>query len=257
MNSTNSSTHLTYIGHATILIELDGLRFLTDPILRPRVAHLRRVGGHVSPHFYQNIDAVLISHLHGDHFDVSSLRLIGRETLVIAPKGSGRLLRRFKFFNFCELAMGETITFRGVSITAVYADHSRVRHPLGAVADSLSYILRGRQNVYFAGDTDMFPEMAYIEHNLDVALLPIWGWGPTLGPGHMNPLRAAQALTLLNPRWAVPIHWGTLHPIGFGWFKPNFLSRPPHQFAQHAAQIAPHVQVQIPQPGHPISLREL
>jgi L-ascorbate metabolism protein UlaG (beta-lactamase superfamily) len=69
-----------------------------------------------------------------------------------------------------------------------------------------------------------------IEGELDVAFLPISGWGPRLGPGHMNPARAAEAVVRLRPRFAVPIHWGTLWPYGFGRFTADRLEGPPAEF---------------------------
>ena len=80
------------------------------------------------------------------------------------------------------------------------------------------------------------------------------GWGPTLGTGHMDPQRAAEALQLLRPRMAMPIHWGTLHPLGMGWWQPNFLSMPPQRFAEHARLMAPKVDVQIVSPGQRFDL---
>ena len=84
---------------------------------------------------------------------------------------------------------------------------------------------------------------------LDVALLPVAGWGPTLGPGHMDPLDAARALRLLNPRLAIPIHWGTLLPIGISGRYRARLGDPPRQFAKHAESLAPAVEVRILEPG--------
>ena len=115
---------------------------------------------------------------------------------------------------------------------------------------SLGYLVHGTHSVYFAGDTDLFPGMAQIgELNLGVALLPVWGWGPSLGPGHMDPYRAALALRLLKPRLAIPIHWGTLYPLGFIPSWAGFLSDPPHRFAWFAKRLAPEVEVAILQPG--------
>ena len=65
----------------------------------------------------------------------------------------------------------------------------------------------------------------------------------------MNPRRAAQSLTLLRPRLAVPIHWGTFCPLGMGWLRPRFLTQPPHDFAYHAAHLAPEVKVRVVPPG--------
>jgi L-ascorbate metabolism protein UlaG (beta-lactamase superfamily) len=82
---------------------------------------------------------------------------------------------------------------------------------------------------------------------LDLALLPVWGWGPKVGEGHLAPRTAAEALQLLRPRVAVPIHWGTFFPF---WLRGHSrLSDPPHEFARHASELAPGVDVRILQPG--------
>ena len=81
---------------------------------------------------------------------------------------------------------------------------------------------------------------------LDVALLPVWGWGPSLGAGHMDPARAAaEAAALLRPRLAIPIHWGTLYPVALHRVRPIPLTDPPHLFARFAASLAPDVDVRI------------
>jgi len=116
--------------------------------------------------------------------------------------------------------------------------------------------VEGSQRVYFAGDTDLFPGMAEIGQDLDVALVPIWGWGPSLGRGkHMDPERAAESLTLLRPRVAVPIHWGTYHPIHLGLREaPRYLTEPAERFVRAAAEAAPDVEVRVLRPGETLSL---
>ncbi len=77
-----------YVGHATVVVDLGGVRLLTDPLLRNRVAHLRRAAK-VDPAALRGVDAVLISHLHYDHLDLPSLQRLGREMPVVAPHGAG------------------------------------------------------------------------------------------------------------------------------------------------------------------------
>ena len=96
--------------------------------------------------------------------------------------------------------------------------------------------------------------MAELRADLEVALLPVWGWGPRLGPGHLTPERAAEALRLLRPRLAVPIHWGSLYPVGLGVGARTFLSAPPRHFARHAALVAPEVEIVIVEPGGSVAL---
>jgi L-ascorbate metabolism protein UlaG (beta-lactamase superfamily) len=84
---------------------------------------------------------------------------------------------------------------------------------------------------------------------LDVALLPISGWGSHLGPGHLDPTRAAEALTLMEPRVAIPIHWGTFRSMRLRRRLPRLLTEPADEFAREAAKRAPCVDVRILEPG--------
>jgi L-ascorbate metabolism protein UlaG (beta-lactamase superfamily) len=153
--------------------------------------------------------------------------------------------------------VGDTSTVGGLTIRATPARHSHYRHLFGLKSGCLGFVIQGDYKVYFPGDTDLFPEMFDLRNNLDVALLPVWGWGPTLGPGHMDPLQAAKALAILQPRLAIPIHWGTLYPTGLARLNPRrFLTGPPHAFVRFAAHLAPEVKTQIVEPGGIISLGE-
>jgi len=139
-------------------------------------------------------------------------------------------------------------------VTATPAAHSGFRPPFGPNAQAVGYLLEeGNERVYFAGDTDVFREMADLT-GIDLALLPVWGWGPRLGPGHMDPRRAAAALDLLRPRAVVPIHWGTLWPMGMGRVTPHRLQQPPLDFARFAAELAPDVRVFVTPPGESVAI---
>lgn len=244
-----NSISLTYVGHATVLIEIDGMRILTDPVLGKHIG--RFIQRHTEPPTgtASDVDLVLLSHLHWDHFNVPSLQLVGRHIPIIAPSGTADFLARRGFTNVQELQIGEQMRVGDIGIEATPAAHRGTRPPLGPEAECLGYLLRGSQTIYFAGDTDLFAEMGSLHDALDVALLPVWGWGPTLGSGHLDPRRAAEALSYLAPRVAVPIHWGTFYPVGLRWLLPRHLSGPPLQFAYHARELAPDVAVQIVQPG--------
>ncbi len=240
---------IRYIGHGTVLVAMNGVRLLTDPLLRARVAHLRRAG-RADAAVPQDVDAVLISHLHFDHLDFGSLARLGPEVRVVVPRGAGALVRgKGSRANVTEMAAGETIEIAGLRVRGTPAEHGRTRLPFGTRADPLGYRLEGERSVYFAGDTDMFPGMAEIGP-LDVALVPVWGWGPTMGPGHMNPARAAESLGLLRPRIAIPIHWGTYYPWHLGVRgRPAWLDTPPLSFKDEAATVARDVDVRILRPG--------
>ena len=102
--------------------------------------------------------------------------------------------------------------------------------------------------MYFAGDTDLFPAMAELRGSVSVALVPVWGWGRSLGPDHLDPDRAAQAVALIAPQAAIPIHWGTLAPA-WQTKRATDRERPARQFASLTAQYAPGVRVCLLSPG--------
>ncbi len=221
---------LTWVGHATVAIELGDVKVLTDPALTRRVAHLRRhdvadVAAVGTP------DVVLISHVHMDHLHLPSLRMFGSDIDLIVPTGAGNLLRRRGFRRVREIAAGRTVVVGRLRIEAVPAADSGRRGPHSRVfAQPVGYVLRAAEgSVYFVGDTDLYPGMAALAP-VDVALLPIWGWGRTIGPGHLNPLRAVRATKLVQPGVVVPIHWGTYSPIGLHRAPPRWLREPLHTF---------------------------
>jgi L-ascorbate metabolism protein UlaG (beta-lactamase superfamily) len=245
---------VTWMGHSTVLIELDGVRLLTDPVLRARVAHLRRVPALGA--LPADIDAVLVSHAHHDHLDPASLARLGRDRRIIVPRGAGLPLRLRGFRRIEQVGVGEEIRMGAVTIRATHADHRGRRFgapgpPWGGAAGrrALGYVVAGRRLVYFAGDTDVFEGMSDLAPGLDLALLPIWGWGRRVGPGHMDPLRAARALRLLRPRVAIPIHWGTLVSLWRPGAAAGAPAEPALAFQRHARQMAPSVEVQVLPPG--------
>jgi L-ascorbate metabolism protein UlaG (beta-lactamase superfamily) len=247
-------TRVAYVGHATVLIELGGVRLLTDPVLRNRVVHLRRHAPAPAREMTARIDAVLISHLHHDHTDLPSLRGLGRQTPLLAPSGAGEFLRRAGFRTVSELTVGESETVAGVRISAVPAVHRGRRTPFGPRAETVGFEVAGRHRLYFAGDTDLFDGMKELAGGLDIALLPVWGWGPNLGAGQLNPERGARAAALLAPRIAIPIHWGTFFPLGLARLRPGHLRMPPREFARRTAELAPQVEVRVLSPGESTSL---
>jgi L-ascorbate metabolism protein UlaG (beta-lactamase superfamily) len=243
---------IVYVGHATVLIELDGVRLLTDPALGEWVGPLHRQGPAPAPGIVERLDAVLISHLHRDHVDLRSLRRVAAGASLIVPAGTRAFFERRGFGRVVELAPGESHRVGPVLVTATAADHEIGRR--GVAAEPVGYLVEGSRRVYFAGDTDLFDGMAALgEGGIDLALLPVWGWGSTLGPGHMDPERAARAAALLAPRLAVPIHWGTFYPAGLARLRPRPLTEPPREFAARAHALAPAVEVRIAPPGSSVA----
>ena len=236
---------LTWLGHSTVVIDVDGTRLLTDPVLRRRVWHLRRES-EVDP---GSVDGILVSHTHFDHLDRASLDRFDRSLPVVAPRGAGQLLRGWGFSRVREAVAGEELELAGVAIRATHAEHESSRGPLSARTASLGYVVEGPTTVYFAGDTDLFEGMAELGP-VDLALLPVSGWGSRLPAGHLDPRGAAAALGLLRPRLAVPIHWGTFRTP----FAARPDDRPAREFAQAAAELAPEVEVRVLAIGETLAL---
>lgn len=235
---------VSYLGHATTLVELDGVRVLTDPVLRRRVAHLLR-STPVPP--IGAPDAVLISHGHLDHLDRASLRRLPREATLVVPRGLGRAVAGLGFREVHEVVEGEEVAIGPLAVRVTPAEHGGKSIP-GRPARTVGYALLGSARVFFAGDTDLFDAMAGLVPDLDLALLPIWGWGPEIGPGHLDPERAAEAVALLRPRIAVPIHWGTLRPF-YRSPRAPFLRGKAEAFAAAVLERAPDTRVEVLAPG--------
>ena len=246
---------LTYIGHATTLLRLGRDSLLTDPMLRGWLGPLRRQGPLPPPELPNLADVVLISHLHRDHLDLRSLRRVPSSTPVVVPDGGARWARKAGARRILEIGRGETVSVGRFEVSAVRAEHDGRRNGWGSqTIEPVGYVVRadGRA-VYFAGDTELFGEMSNLGP-LDLALLPVWGWGPSVGPGHLVPESAARGLELIRPRLAVPIHWGTFYPAGLRRLRPEPLVQPPLEFARLAHELAPEVEVRVLQPGSSTSL---
>jgi L-ascorbate metabolism protein UlaG (beta-lactamase superfamily) len=235
-----------------VLIELDGVRVLTDPVLRPRIGPLVRIADAPPEKATADTSFVLLSHLHADHADVRSLRTVSAP--IVAPGHAAGWLHRAGLTDVRELEAGQEIEVGGVRVIATPARHDAHRRPLGGPsAHPIGYVVRGSVSVYFAGDTDLFPEMARLRHRVDVALLPVWGWGRSVGPGHLDPDRAARAAAIIDPQLAIPIHWGTF-AIGRPARRPADPGWPARRFAELTAALAPEVEVRVLQPGERIEL---
>ena len=247
---------ITFLGHSTLLIEVDDLRILTDPVLRDGLGPVRRQVRAILPSLFADLDAVFISHGHIDHFDPPSLRRIPGKPTVIVPRGFGKLAAKADLGPVEEVEPGDRLTIDRVRFEVMYAEHSGRREPLGPSGPAIGCVIAGSRTVYFPGDTDLFPEMAQLIGRLDVALLPVWGWGPTIGQGHLNPVSAAAAAAILRPRLAIPIHWGTFYPAGMRRVAPEAFDEPGRTFESALAQFAPDVPARVLAPGESLDIPE-
>jgi L-ascorbate metabolism protein UlaG (beta-lactamase superfamily) len=251
---------ITFLGHATVVIELAGMRLITDPVLRQQVGPLRRrtPRPHLGP--LADLDVVLISHLHLDHYDPASLRLLDAGVPIVGPPGSARSLRWRGFTAVHEMRPGESLCLGGLDIVATEARHRGTRHPLARRTPSNGYVVSGGgRDIYFAGDTGLFAGMADIWDGLDVALLPIAGLGPWMPEfKHLSPRHAVRAAELLRPRLIIPIHWGTYHLPGtvLMRMRPDVHRRAPYVFMREAEALAPEIRTVLLDPGESLDLAE-
>ncbi len=248
-DATPGTIGVGYLGHATVLLELHGLRILTDPFLRDRLGPLRRHGPCPDPGALGPIDVVLISHAHPDHFDGRSLRALAGHPLIVVPRGMGRAVRRLGL-DSREVGIGEPLTIApDWTVSAVPARHWR--WPLASRAAAVGYLIEGPlgAGIYFAGDTAAYRAMRDFADRVDIALLPVGSWGPHVGPGHLTPRSAAAVARTLGARVAVPIHWGTLYPPGLERFFGDRLTQPASRFVAWSAEVAPGLDVRLLQPG--------
>jgi len=243
---------ITWLGHATVLLELDGVRLLTDPVLGSRVGPLIRLSPPIAPDAVPPLDAVLVSHLHADHAHASSLRRLGRDVRVIAPRGARAWLRARGIGNVEELAVGAWTRVGEVGVCATPARHGGWPG-LRPRAAPVGFLICGQASCYFAGDTDLFSGMAWLAGGVDLALLPVAGWGRRLGPGHLDPTRAAIAAHAIRPAYAIPIHWGTLAPAWIKALRPD-MSAPGPRFADELARLDDSVRACVLAPGETLTI---
>jgi L-ascorbate metabolism protein UlaG (beta-lactamase superfamily) len=246
-----SEVQVTWWGHSTVLLEDSGVRLLTDPVLRNRIAHLRRRRG-PTPRLSAPPDAVLVSHLHADHLDIATLRDLPSTVALVVPAGCGPFLRRRLGRDVTgrtvELAPGESTRVGALTVRAVPAAHDGGRGPWSRHrALAIGYTVHGAANTWYAGDTGLFEDMSTLGP-LDLALVPVGGWGPTLGAGHLDPAQAAEAVRRSAPRHAVPVHFGTFWPAGLP-VRPHLFHQPGTRFAAAAAEVAPATRVTELPPG--------
>ncbi|MBK9037440.1 MAG: MBL fold metallo-hydrolase [Myxococcales bacterium] len=226
---------VTWLGHSTMLLELDGARVLTDPVFGTRLGPLPSLVGprrfHAAPVTIAQLpplDAILVSHDHYDHLCKTTwLELAQRRVPVVTSLGVGMLLERFGVAPelITELDWGERATVNGVGFTATPSQHFSGR--LGSARNTTlwsSWVIEAaRRKVFFSGDTGLTPEFAAIGRvhgPFDLTMLEIGAWHPAWGTIHLGPENALAAFAMLGGGTLLPVHWSTfdlgLHP----WAQP-------------------------------------
>lgn len=215
-----------WIGHSTFLVRIGGRTILTDPVFSERASPV----GFSGPKRYfaaalaiselPPIDAVVVSHNHYDHFDVTSLSELGArfpKAALLIPKGNRRFVQQSGFRHIHEVEAGQHVTVGGIKLLALPAYHQTSRSGFDAFETrALGYSMRsvGGSSIYFAGDTAYGPVFAQIRRTFgrhDLALVPIGDYAPPEQVRHVHatPEEAIHIAADLGAKAAIGMHWGT------------------------------------------------
>jgi L-ascorbate metabolism protein UlaG (beta-lactamase superfamily) len=213
--ASGSTPGVTWLGHATALVELGERRVLLDPLGRDRT----RAAGPV--------DAVLITHSHVDHLNRWSLKAVDRGTHLIVPRGARPIVADLGFAKVTEVECGDHIDLGGLDVVAVPTRHDQGRWRKGDAPTCAGYVMaRNGHAVHHAGDVDfsdhaIFDDLGKQFPDLDATLLPIGGMLPVwyyrwrrtaLDRGvHIDPDCALDIFQRMGARALVPVHWGTVN----------------------------------------------
>jgi L-ascorbate metabolism protein UlaG (beta-lactamase superfamily) len=254
-----SGLRATWLGHSTVLLEIDGKRVLTDPVWSERISPLPFAGPkrfHPTPVKIEQLpplDAVVVSHDHYDHLDYPSiLQLVPLGVPIVTSLGVGAHLESWGMpeDRITELDWWESTEVGDLTITAAPSQHFSGR----SVADRnrtawSSLVMRGpHHSVFFSGDTGLTEEYVEIKQKLgpfDLIMLEIGAWHPAWGDIHLGPENALQAHALLGGGAFLPVHWGTFNLAIHAWDEPAEL------LVKLAPTNAPLVMPRLGQPIEP------
>lgn len=248
---------VTWWGHASTTVELGGVRVATDPLLGDRLLHLRRYTP-TPPAQAADADVVLVSHLHLDHLHAPSLRRFAPTVPIVVPRGGEALLRALGPDRVVPAGPGDVLDLAGAVVRVLPASHDGRRGPHTRIAGpALGFRIEAAgATCWFPGDTGLREDMRDVGP-VDLALVPVGGWGPTLGEGHLDPAEGAEAVRRVGARVAVPVHWGTFWPTGLRRVAPanhaRLFAAPGTRFAEALADDD--VRVVLAAPGERVVLR--
>lgn len=249
---------VTWWGHSFVTVTIGGIAVATDPLMARRLFHLRRASA-PPPSEATRCDVVLISHLHHDHLHLPSLRRFDDDIPIVVPRGAVAAVKPLKRLVTIEVEPGDRIEVAGVDIEVLSARHdgSRLKSAGHTPTRAMGFRFEaGGQSCWYPGDTgpmDFSPIDA-----VDLALMPIGGWGPSLGDHHVDPVQAVDAIADVGARWVLPVHYGTFWPIVLPtgtrshahWF-----GTPATRFREAADAARLDAEIVIPELGERVTLR--
>lgn len=253
-----SGLRITWLGHSTLLIEIDRQRFLTDPVWGPRASPLTFIG---PKRWYEPplpladvpaVDAVLISHDHYDHLDYPTFVAIRDwKTRFVVPMGVAAHLEYWGVppDRIVELDWWQSVRIGETNIVMTPARHASGRHAFDQNATLWAgYAVQAKTHrVYFSGDTGMFPELRDIGEKLgpfDATMIEAGAYNRAWPDWHIGPEQAIEAHRMVRGNKFIPIHWGLFDLAAHGWTEPVERIRVAAQRAQ--------VQALYPRPGESI-----
>jgi len=234
----------TWLGHSTVLIEIDGMRVLTDPVWGPRASPLALAGPKrfqpmpVALNAMPPVDLVIISHDHYDHLDYPTIRALAKTDVpFVTSLGVGAHLEAWGVASarITELDWWESFALRGLTVKAAPSQHfsGRTLRTRNATLWS-SFVIHGQRHaVFFSGDTGLTTEYQSIRERLgpfDLVMLEVGGLHPSWGDMHLGPENALKAFALLRGGAFLPVHWGTFCLAMHAW------DQPPEVLLQRAPQ---------------------
>ena len=228
-----SGMRVIWFGHSSVLVEIDGVRIMTDPVLSERASPFQFLGPqrfHSPPLALaqlEGIDAVVISHDHYDHLDMDTVRrLASKGTHFYVGLGIGAHLQRWQVptAQIHEMDWWEHASIRGVTIHNTPARHYSGRKSMDNSTLWSSWMLKGSgYAIYYSGDTGYGPHFRAIRERLgepDIALIKVGAYGNSWLDIHMDPESAVQSHVDLGAKRMLPVHWATFNMSYHAWSEP-------------------------------------
>jgi L-ascorbate metabolism protein UlaG (beta-lactamase superfamily) len=231
---------VTWWGHSSMTLELGSAKVATDPLMTARLYHLRRAVPE-PPEAASQADVVLVSHLHHDHLHLPSLARFGTDVPVVVPRGAASAVKGLGRHQLVEVAPGDSVRVAGVQVDVLPATHDGRRDKLSRRHRDVPAVgfrfTDGTTSVWYPGDTGARSDFASVDP-VDLAAVPIGGWGPTLGDEHLDPEEAVAAVADVGARWALAVHYGTYWPLALRRLRPanhrRLFVTPPQRFRRAA-----------------------